>query len=129
MRNSSTPRDGFRGEKSLLCCGIKMEDLVIFVSALEGIHIGITSLSLWSVCQSIPFADTTYRRLSKQSCKNMENLYKVKVFTEKNWKKFRQKVKLLVLSQFSFCHNVFKSCLLYMRLNASTSEKVLSFSH
>ena len=37
-----------------------------------------------------------------------------------------QKEKLLVLSNFSFCHNVFKSCLLQMLKNASSCGKRLN---
>ena len=37
-----------------------------------------------------------------------------------------QKVKLLVLSNFSFCHNVFKSCMQQMRQRVSTCGKRLT---
>ena len=59
------------------------------------------------------------RRLSKQKGKNTENLSK---WNYNDWKKLKtkwQKEKLLVLSNFSFCHNVFKSCRLQRRQKRS----------
>ena len=52
------------------------------------------------------------RRLWKDLRKNPDNIYK---WRHNHWTKLktlRQKEKLLVLSNFSFCRNVFKNCLL-----------------
>ena len=43
-------------------------------------------------------------------------------------KKFGEKEKLLVMSNFSFSHNVFKSCLLLMRQNEYLWSKGLTLS-
>ena len=56
----------------------------------------------------------------------MENLYNCRYNYWEKLKAFWQKEKLLVLGNFSFCHDVFKSRLLQMRLNVSIGEKGLN---
>ena len=59
--------------------------------------------------------------------KNLPKMWKISsnkgIITEKKLKTLWQKEKLLVLSNFFFFHNVFKSRLLQMRQNASTGGK------
>ena len=70
---------------------------------------------------------TCGRQLWNQLCKNMGILYKWKCNYWKMLKTLWQKVKLLILSNFSFCHNVFKSRLPQQRCQyASICGKVLT---
>ena len=68
-----------------------------------------------------PFPHT--RNLKQTTLKTSINIQKISrnygIITEKGFKTFWQKGKLLVLSNFFFCHNVFKSRLLQMHQNAS----------
>ena len=71
------------------------------------------------------------RRLWKLLGKNTETLYKCRYYYWKELKTLWQKNKLLVLSNFYFCHNVFKSRLLQMRQKSSecgTSKVVTTFA-
>ena len=65
------------------------------------------------------------RRLWKHLNDKVKNLPKWRHSYWIELKTSCQKEKLLVLSNFFFCHKVFKSPLLQMHLNVSTSEKEL----
>ena len=60
------------------------------------------------------------RGLSKHPNKNGENLYK---------RKFSNQIELLKFSNYSFCHNAFKSRLLKMCQNAPESGKRYKYYH
>ena len=59
-------------------------------------------------------------RLWKHPLKKLENLYKCKYNCCIDVKMLWKKKKLHIFSNFSFCHNIFKSHLLQMRQNVST---------
>ena len=63
------------------------------------------------------------RRPWKQLGKNRKKLYKCRYNYWKELKTLRQKKKLLVLSNFYFCHNVVQSRRLHIRQKVSVCEK------
>ena len=68
------------------------------------------------------------RRLWKHICKNTEKVFKYKYNYWKELKTLWKKKNLLVLNNFYFCHNVFKSRLLQRLQKASICGKALIYS-
>ena len=94
-----------------------------FVERKKGSEGGLHWFQVWTVRTLSHIQQICSRRRHLHNY--MENLYKWKFDYWIKLKTLWQKEKLLIMSNFSFCHNVFKSHLLQMRQKASSSGKWL----